>query len=184
MTTRGAEYLLPLFDRVADTILGSAPADQLVVARYTAAAARAPAAASSPAAVGAPAAAGAPGAAAPVSRHTWSFLENLFANAPEGVIFADKDHRVLRVNAEFVRMFGYTSEEAAGRTIDDLVAPEDRFEEAESLSRSVESGGFVRHETRRRDKYGRELDVSLLGGPILEDGEIVGIFAIYRDISE
>jgi PAS domain S-box-containing protein len=184
MTTRGAEYLLPLFERVAETMLGSTPADQVVVARYTAAAAGAPAAAVAPAPGTRAVAEAGEGAAAPVSRRTWSFLENLFANAPEGVVFADRNHRILRVNAEFVRMFGYTADEAEGQIIDDLIAPEDRFQEAESLSRNVESGGFVRHETRRRDKHGRELDVSLLGGPIFEDEEIVGIFAIYRDISE
>ncbi|MFP4373980.1 MAG: sensor histidine kinase [Spirochaetaceae bacterium] len=122
-------------------------------------------------------------ATAPVSRRAWSFLENLFANAPEAVIFGDKDHRILRVNAEFVRMFGYSAEEARGRTIDDLIAPEDRFQEAQSLSQKVGSGGFVQRETRRRGKDGHEIDVSILGGPIYEDGVIVGIFAIYRDIS-
>ena len=176
MTRSGAEQLLPLFERVADTVLGSAPVDQVVVARYTAAAAGAPAPAAPPVPRTPP--------PAPVSRRSWSFLENLFANAPEGVIFADKKNRVLRVNAEFVRMFGYSAEEAVGRIIDDLIAPADRFDEAQSLSQNVENGGFVRLETRRCDKHGRELDVSILGGPILEDGDIVGIFAIYRDISE
>ncbi len=175
MTTSGAEQLLPLFERVADTVLGSAPVDQVVVARYTAAAAAAPVPVAPPVPRTPP--------PAPVLRRSWSFLENLFANAPEGVIFADRNHSILRVNAEFVRMFGYSAEEAKGRIIDDLIAPEERFEEAQSLSQSVEDGGFVRLETRRCGKDGRELDVSILGGPIYEDGAIVGIFAIYRDIS-
>ncbi|NBF40257.1 MAG: PAS domain S-box protein [Spirochaetes bacterium] len=184
MTRHGAEQLLPLFERISDAVSGSLPVDQVVVARCTGAAADAPAAAVAPARRTWAGADAGPGAAAPVSRRTWSFLENLFANAPEGVIFADKTNRVLRVNAEFVRMFGYSAEEAVGRTIDELIAPEERFQEAQTLSRNVETGGFVRKESRRSGKDGSELDVSILGGPIFEDGQIVGIFAIYRDISE
>ena len=181
MTRNGAEQLLPLFERVADTVLGSAPLDQVVVAGYTAAAAAAPAPT-----VPRPTVPPVPGTPppGPATRRSWSFLENLFANAREGVVFADKRNRILRVNAEFVRMFGYSAEEAGGRTIDELIAPEGRFEEAQSLSQNVENGGFVRQETRRRSKDGLDLDVSILGGPIYEDGDVVGIFAIYRDISE
>ncbi|NBB90342.1 MAG: PAS domain S-box protein [Spirochaetes bacterium] len=176
MTRNGAEQLLPLFERIADTFRGSAPVDQVVVAGYTAAAAAASGPTDRPVPRTPP--------KGPATRRSWSFLENLFANAPEGVVFADKRNRVLRVNAEFVRMFGYSAEEAGGRTIDELIASGERFEEAQAFSRIVENGGFVRQETRRRSKEGLELDVSILGGPVYEDGDILGIFAIYRDISE
>jgi PAS domain S-box-containing protein len=112
-----------------------------------------------------------------------AFLEGLFANAPEAVAFLDEHHRILEVNREFERMFGYRFEEIEGGVIDEFIAAGEHLDEARMLSSTVENGGTVSLETRRTAKDGHELDVSVLGGPVLDDGVVVGIFAIYRDIT-
>ncbi|MFW5797344.1 MAG: PAS domain-containing sensor histidine kinase [Spirochaetota bacterium] len=111
-------------------------------------------------------------------------LEGLFANAPEAVVFLDEHHRILRANDEFVRMFGYGREELVGELLDDVVAPAQRYDEAREISSRVESGEGVSVETRRKRRDGSEFDVSILGGPVYEKGRIVGIFGIYRDVTE
>ncbi|MDH5198797.1 MAG: PAS domain-containing protein, partial [Gemmatimonadota bacterium] len=57
-------------------------------------------------------------------------LDRLFESAPEAIVLADTQSRVIRINAEFSRMFGYSSDEARGQCLDDLLAPPDLHEEA------------------------------------------------------
>jgi len=69
-----------------------------------------------------------------------AYLEQLFESAPEAVAVVDNDSLVLRVNSEFSRMFGYTLDEALGRSIDELLTPKDLRKEACSLTKLVVQG--------------------------------------------
>jgi PAS domain S-box-containing protein len=113
-----------------------------------------------------------------------AFFDQLVETAPEGIAIADTQGRVLRVNAEFVRMFGYGVDEVVGQYLDDLVAPPARWEEAEALTRSTIQGGKNLLETVRRRKDGTLVDVSLIGASILVAGKQEAVYAIYRDITE
>ena len=113
-----------------------------------------------------------------------SYLENLFNSAPEGIIWHDDNDVVVNVNDEFTRMFGYSREEAVGRKINDLVAPEDLKNEAAMFSHMVNHGDRVSADSRRRRKDGTLFDVSILGAPIFREGKQIGVYAIYRDITE
>src|SRR5690349_4328571 len=53
-------------------------------------------------------------------------LQQLLENAPEAIAILDANLRVVRINSEFSRMFGYTAEEALGRTIQSLLVPADQ----------------------------------------------------------
>jgi len=109
-------------------------------------------------------------------------LDRLFESAPEGIVLADRESRVVRINAEFTRLFGYTAEEAVGRSLDELLAPPDLLTEAEQATSAVADGGHVAFETRRRRKDGTLVHVSVLGTPIFIRGTQVAVFGIYRDI--
>src|SRR4029450_7569988 len=61
-------------------------------------------------------------------------LSELFARVPEAVVLVDRDSRITRVNPEFTKIFGYTAEEAIGRRIKDLIAPDDLQEEVENFT--------------------------------------------------
>jgi PAS domain-containing protein len=55
-----------------------------------------------------------------------ALLDGLFASVPEAIVLLDIvlldiDDRVLRVNPEFTRVFGYAQEEACGRLIHELI---------------------------------------------------------------
>ena len=113
-----------------------------------------------------------------------AYLEQLFEGAPEAIVLADNDSRVIRVNGEFVRMFGYTAEETRGKLLDKLFAPDELFEEAAAATREVADGGRVSFETVRRRKDGTEIDVSVLGTPVEFDGGQIAVYGIYRDITK
>ena len=111
-------------------------------------------------------------------------LEQLVEGAPEAITLLDTNHRVVRINSEFTRMFGYTAAEALGQKIESLIVPPDRRAEANAMAKTLASGRKVNLETRRRRKDGSLVDVSVLGTPVSVGGGQVALYAIYRDISE
>jgi len=58
-----------------------------------------------------------------------ALLDELFEQAPQAVALMGVDHRILRVNKEFSRVFGYSSQEALGRRISELIAGQEAREE-------------------------------------------------------
>ncbi|MDH4210761.1 MAG: PAS domain S-box protein [candidate division WOR-3 bacterium] len=111
------------------------------------------------------------------------YLEQLFASAQEGIAMLDCDGVVQRINSEFSRIFGYASDEAIGKSIDDLIVPADYFQDARAITRRALNGESVALEATRRRKYGTLIDVSVLASPIIINKNQVGVYAIYRDIT-
>jgi len=113
-----------------------------------------------------------------------SYLEQLFESALEAIVMADNNHRIIRVNSEFTRMFGYTAKEAIGKTVDELVAPTPTNGEALKATDEVSLGNRIAFEARRRCKDNTLIDVSILASPIVIDKKQVGVYGIYRDITK
>jgi PAS domain S-box-containing protein len=111
-------------------------------------------------------------------------LSELFTRVPEAVVMIDRDSRIMRVNPEFTKIFGYTAEEAIGQRIADLIAPDDLQDEAERfMYRMVQTGDVFAAETLRRHKHGARVPVSLICVPVPSSAGQSG-FVIYRDITE
>lgn len=89
-------------------------------------------------------------------------LRELFESAPDGIFVADKDGRYLDVNAAGCRLLGYTRDEILGRSITDLVAPEQLPRQA-ALTRHFLEGGTEVSEWRLRRKDGTYVPVELSG---------------------
>ena len=113
-----------------------------------------------------------------------TYLEELFNSAPEAIILHDNNDIIVNVNREFTNVFGYSKDEVLGAKINDIVASKDLLEDAHLQSSAVLSGQKVNVETKRRRKDGSQFDVWILGAPIFNKYEQVGVYAIYRDITE
>jgi PAS domain S-box-containing protein len=114
-----------------------------------------------------------------------SRLDQLFEQAPEAVAILSTDDRIVRVNKEFTRMFGYEPDEVLQRPINDLIVPEAEIESSRAYTRLLKQGGRVEVETVRRRKDGTQIDVSLLAISVrTPSSEQVVNYAIYRDITE
>ena len=111
-------------------------------------------------------------------------LENLIESLPEAIALLDQDDRVVRINREFTRLFGYTPEEAVARPINDLIVPVQLIEEGVKFYRAITDGCTVDAETIRRRKDGSMVSVSVLAILIHDDEGDHEICAIYRDITE
>jgi len=113
-----------------------------------------------------------------------AYLDQLVECAPEAITILDPSHRVMRINSEFTRMFGFTTAEVLGKTLAELVVPAERIAESDWIEEAVENGQKVALETKRRRKDGTLLDVSVSCAPVLVGEKQVGICALYRDIEE
>ena len=113
-----------------------------------------------------------------------ALLDELFEQAPQAVALLGVDHRILRVNQEFSRVFGYSSQEALGQRISELIAGEEAREEEQKYADSVAQGRRVDAEGVRRRKDGSSLYVSMVRVPVRLPNRQVARYAIYRDISE
>jgi PAS domain S-box-containing protein len=113
-----------------------------------------------------------------------SLMDQLFEHVPEAILLFDKARCAVRVNREFVRMFGYSEEEIIGKRVPSLIIPEERRDEGERFAQLRAQGQSINVETVRMRKDGQQIDVSLLQVPINDGDEKVCGYAIYRDITE
>ena len=106
-----------------------------------------------------------------------------FQASPEPIsIYRHRDGTLLEVNERWTSTFGYTREEAVGRTSLELnlVTPEDRHK----LRRLLEEKGSVREfEIDLRSKSGEVRNVSMTAEHIMIHGERCNIF-LHRDVTE
>jgi PAS domain S-box-containing protein len=112
-------------------------------------------------------------------------LAAIVSSSDDAIVSKDLNGVIQTWNQGAEKIFGYTAEEAVGRSITMLI-PEDRLgEETEVLSR-VRAGLSVQHfETIRRRKDGSFVNISLTVSPVrTPDGEIIGASKIARDVTE
>jgi PAS domain S-box-containing protein len=113
-----------------------------------------------------------------------ALLDELFEQAPEAVALLGVDNRIVRVNREFTRVFGYSPEEALGRRMSELVVPSELQGEEQAFSDLVAHGHRVEAESVCQRKDGSHLHVSMVRVPVSVPGGQVAIYAIYQDITE
>ncbi len=113
-----------------------------------------------------------------------AYFEQLIENAPEAISIIDQESHILRINGEFTRLFGFTAAEAAGKRLDLLIVPPDRYAETAWITESIKTQNKLSLETRRRRKDGSLIEVLLSTSPVTVNGTQVGAYASYRDITE
>jgi PAS domain S-box-containing protein len=116
-------------------------------------------------------------------RESQGRFEGLFQGNPEAAAYLGPDYRIQDVNPRFEKLFGYSLEEVNGKHINDVVVPDDRREEGETLDRDARKG-YVYRNTVRRKKDGSLVQVSVSAAPIANESGVTGIVAMYKDISD
>lgn len=113
-----------------------------------------------------------------------AWLSAVVENSDDAILSKTLDGVVMTWNRGAEQMFGFSADEAIGRSIT-MIIPEDRLVEEEEILRRLRSGERIEHfETIRRHKDGRFVEISLTVSPVRnEAGEILGASKIARDIS-
>ncbi|MBB3393778.1 MULTISPECIES: PAS domain S-box protein [unclassified Rhizobium] len=111
-------------------------------------------------------------------------LAAIIASSDDAILGTDLNMRITSWNFGAEKLYGYSAEEAIGRSVM-LLVPDDRIEEEPAIIRQVNAGLRVApYETKRRRKDGRLVDVLLSVSPIFDAyGRIVGASKIAHDIS-
>jgi PAS domain S-box-containing protein len=106
-------------------------------------------------------------------------------SSDDAILSKSLDGVITTWNRGAQRLFGYTAEEAIGRSVTMLI-PADRHDEEPMILDRVRRGERIDHyETVRQRKDGSLVDISLTVSPIKdEDCNIVGASKIARDISD
>lgn len=114
-----------------------------------------------------------------------AMLSAIVSYSDDAIISKDLSSIVTSWNGAAERLFGYTAEEMIGESIVKLI-PADRQEEEPEIIARIKSGHRVDHfETKRINKYGKLIDVSLTISPVMDlSGRIIGISKIARDITD
>ncbi|MFO7460169.1 MAG: PAS domain S-box protein [Desulfatiglandales bacterium] len=113
-----------------------------------------------------------------------AYLDTLLDCAPHAITLADRNHKLIRTNAHFTRMFGYTPEEVLGKTCDELIVSAEKLDEASEISSTVAQGLSAKIETVRHRKDGTPVFVELTATPVLIGNKHIGNYAGYRDITD
>lgn len=117
--------------------------------------------------------------------HTRAKLAAIVESSDDAIISEDLDGIITSWNLAAERLYGYTAEEAIGRHISLIVAPEKIDEISQIVDRLKKGEKTFHHDTLWMNKEGSPMDISLTVSPIKDHmGAIVGFSAISRDISD
>ena len=112
------------------------------------------------------------------------YLESVLYHAPDAIVTLDAQHRVMDWNPGAEKIFGYSSHEARGKELDGLVTRNEARVEAGRKTGRVLSGKRVEaFETVRFKKDGTPVHVIAGGSPIMVDGTLSGVVAMYTDVT-
>ncbi|HEX4566412.1 MAG TPA: PAS domain S-box protein [Vicinamibacterales bacterium] len=112
-------------------------------------------------------------------------LAAVVESSDDAIVTKDLNSTITSWNPAATRMFGYTEEEAIGRSIR-MIIPDELQSEEDVVLAKIRAGEKVDHyETVRQRKDGTRVNISLTVSPIRDDdGVIVGASKIARDITE
>ena len=113
-------------------------------------------------------------------------LASIVASSKDAIISVGLDAVVQTWNVGATTLFGYTSAEAIGQSVDQLIVPEEFRVERMQIFASASSGGSATLlDTMRRHKDGSLLPVEINASPIFDGGgEVSAISVIFRDLRE
>lgn len=112
-------------------------------------------------------------------------LGALLAGLAQAIVVVGETGEVLRINRAFTEVFGYNEEDAAGRPLTALLAPNGRLEELDNPSSptGVEGDSVIEERDRRRAD-GTNIRVTCVKIPLRKTLAPGGCILVYRDLTE
>jgi len=112
-------------------------------------------------------------------------LAAIVESSDDAILGKDLSGIITSWNAAAAKLYGYTAEEAIGKSVSLLIPPGHPDEEPRILAKLRRGQSIHRHEAVHTAKDGRRIDVSLTISPIKDsDGRVIGASRITRDITE
>jgi diguanylate cyclase (GGDEF)-like protein/PAS domain S-box-containing protein len=113
------------------------------------------------------------------------FQAMLLEAVGQSVVATDLEGKVLYWNRAAQEIYGWSSEEALGRSLRDLTVCEESLEKVEEVGSVLRAGRAWSGETLLRRKDGSHVPVLGTASPLFDDrGSLVGMIGVSTDISE
>ncbi len=113
-----------------------------------------------------------------------NFDRLLLNESPDAVVATTVEGKVMFWSKGAEVVFDYTSEEAVGRLLNDLVVPPDRAEEEQKILQEAIQTGFATYETLRRRKDGSLVYVDITSKAVRDErGEVEFILSSKKDVT-
>ncbi|WGQ10809.1 PAS domain S-box protein [Pedobacter gandavensis] len=114
-----------------------------------------------------------------------AILSAIIASSDDAIISKDLNSIITSWNPSAERIFGYSAAEMIGESILKLIPQDRKSEESMILSKLITGERVQNFETKRLNKAGDLIDVSLTISPIKNSqGQITGLSKIARDITD
>jgi PAS domain S-box-containing protein len=123
------------------------------------------------------------------SADSFELFRLVVEQAPDGIIFADREGVIQIWNSAAAELFGFLPEKAVGRHLDIIVPEHLRHAHWEGFGKAVASGhtthGTGAMKTRATHKAGDKLYVSLAFSIVKDrEGKVIGAMATARPFAE
>jgi PAS domain S-box-containing protein len=113
------------------------------------------------------------------------FASTYWEQNPDALLVLSPDGTVLNWNPAAELIFGYTVEEARGRSLVALIVPEDRAHEEAGMRAQALDGGTAVHESVRRRKDGSLVHVNVSTKAIYDaDGQVQYFLSSKKDVTQ
>ena len=112
------------------------------------------------------------------------FIERLLNESSDAVIATTTNGEVIYWSKGAENIFGFGSDEAVGRGVEQLIVPPDRIEEDKAIIREARTKGIATYESLRRRKDGALLYVDISSKPVKDAaGNIEFLVSTKKDIT-
>jgi len=118
------------------------------------------------------------------SDYHFRMMNQLFENAPIGIVMINQDNKIDRVNNGFRKMFGYMNRDVVGSNVNDLITNENNREMADKISIDAFKGNASQFEGVRFTKSGQSVPVIVSTVPVSDGENIIAVYGIYLDLTE
>jgi PAS domain S-box-containing protein len=111
------------------------------------------------------------------------YFESVMQNSPTAIVTLDLDENIVSANPAFETLFGYPLDAIVGRNLDELITTPEQRAEAVAYTRQAKhtsAHGIV----QRCRSDGMMVEVEVLAVRVELDGALVGMMALYHDVSE
>ncbi len=113
-----------------------------------------------------------------------SWYKSLYKNSDDSVVVLDKNHCIVDINQAFREKFGYKLENIKEKNIDDILNIGKENSADKNLTAQLLSGNTIKREGTRYTKDGEPIEFIIKGIPVQIEGEFIGGYAIYNDITD
>lgn len=118
------------------------------------------------------------------SDYHFRMMNQLFENAPIGIVMIDHQNKIRRVNDSFRTMFGYLNGDVVGSNVNDLITDTNTRDLADKISKDAFDGNASQFESVRYTKNGKEIPVLLSAVPVSDEESVIAVYGIYVNMTE